>query len=223
MPRFRDLTGMRFGRLTVISRAPSHMYPSGRPRSMWNCVCDCGSSLQVDVTCLTTGRTRSCGCLQRERTSEANKRHGMCKTRLYSIWKGIIDRTLNRNSRAYKWYGSRGITVWEGWLEFLPFMEWALANGYKDDLTIDRIDTNGDYEPNNCRWVNWYAQSRNTRKNRWLTYKGKQYCIGDLEKMLGFSKCGIYMRLRRGWSLERALCEPKSDKFSRRKHVETCK
>ena len=130
----------------------------------------------------------------------------------------------NAKAKDYSRYGGRGITISEAWLDFRPFMEWALSNGYEDNLTIDRIDTNGDYSPDNCRWTDWHTQSRNTRSNRWLPYKGELYCISDLERMLGFSKCGIYMRLRRGWTLDRALSEPKHNTAKRSlDHVATCR
>lgn len=160
-----DLTGMRFGRLTVLGQ-------SGRinQRITWLCKCDCGNTVSIMTSHLTTGRNRSCGCLQSEsRRIRATKHDGRNKdTRLYNVWKTIRQRCNNPNNTSYPNYGGRGIRICDEWSDFAVFREWALANGYDADAprgkcTIDRIDNDGNYEPSNCRWVDAATQSRNRR------------------------------------------------------------
>lgn len=184
MSRLIDLSGMHFGRLTVLRKVEGNR--KGRPR--WLCYCDCGNSITVDPSNLKKGATKSCGCLRAERNSERitkyneihkgekapNFRHGMKRTRLYRIWCGMKRRCYNLNDAAYKYYGGRGITVCNDWKkDFIPFYEWALANGYADNLTIDRINVNGDYSPINCRWVTMAEQNNNKRAKN--GYRIKEY------------------------------------------------
>lgn len=159
----KDLTGLKFGRLTVIKLEGQNKYK----RLMWLCKCDCGNTHIVSSNLLLMGVTRSCGCLNDENRKSGNNRrtHGMWGTRLYRIWKCMKNRCLNKNTNDYKkWYGSKGVTVCEEWLNFEPFCKWALAHGYKDDLSIDRINPYGNYEPSNCRWADAKTQANNKRK-----------------------------------------------------------
>lgn len=112
------------------------------------------------------------------------KKHGMTGSRLYNIWQGIRQRCNNPNDREYKWYGARGIELDNDWLEFKPFYNWAINNGYKDNLTIDRIDVNGNYEPLNCRWVTQKEQNRNTRKNNFVLFMGRTKCLSEWAEIL---------------------------------------
>ena len=133
-------------------------------RTRWVCRCECGSEVVVEAYSLKTGHTQSCGCFQREATSAANRTHGKRKTRLYRIWVCMKTRCYQKSYHAYRHYGGRGITVCDEWLNnFQGFYDWANANGYSDELSIDRIDVNGCYSPQNCRWVTMAEQNKNKR------------------------------------------------------------
>lgn len=139
---------------------------------MWKCVCDCGRTTIVNGQNLKSGNTTSCGCYGIERRNNASKTHGKSNTRLHRIWKAMHSRCYNKKYHAYKYYGGRGITICEEWLHnFKTFYDWAMANGYEENLTIDRIDPNGNYSPNNCRWVTMELQNKNKRAPNGFTIK----------------------------------------------------
>lgn len=165
MGAFVDLSGRRFGRLAVISLHSKGSRQLGHPR--YRCVCDCGNECIVQANNLTSGNTQSCGCYHAENLNGMFKPN---KNRLYNSWRAMKARCLNPNNNRYYLYGGRGITICDEWLSFKSFKEWALSNGYADDLTIDRIDPDGNYTPDNCRWIHPDKQSRNRR----CVLRGKQ-------------------------------------------------
>ena len=179
---------------------------------MWFCKCQCGNYTIVAAGNLSNGHTQSCGCIQKEKVAALNRKHGLYGSRIYKIHAGIITRCYNEKSARYPRYGGSGITVCEEWLGdggAENFAAWASENGYANNLTIDRIDCAGNYEPSNCRWVGMKEQANNRRSNRPITYNGETHNITEWAAILGVNKNTLFSRLnQRGWSAEKAFTEP---------------
>ena len=202
--RAKDLTGMKFGRLFVVKRVEN----SKNGRAMFLCKCDCGNEKSVVGKSLINCNTSSCGCLQKNATKKSNTKHGKRHSRLYSIWYTMRMRCEYKKHKEYHNYGARGITVCEEWLhDFQAFYDWSMANGYKDDLTLDRKNGNGNYCPENCRWVTQKEQQNNRRNNHFITYNGVTKTMSEWGEEIGLLPGTIYARLKRGWSVERTLTE----------------
>lgn len=210
MSKCVDLIGRRFGRLIVVERLPNKV--KGKSAwSMWRCKCDCGNHTDVLGTSLKNQKTRSCGCLHNESCSangKKNRTHGLKSTRLYGIWHGMRLRCYTTTNKDYERYGGRGIKVCDEWQSFEPFYQWAMANGYQDALTLDRIDNDGDYCPENCRWATQKEQQNNRRSNRLITHNGETHTIAEWNRIKGFGKWVIGNRLRDGWDIGSAVDTP---------------
>ncbi len=202
----KDLTGQRFGRLTVLKYLGE---------SKWLCQCECGNYSSPKGYNLTNGITKSCGCLQRDIVSKQSTKHGMADTRIYKIWRNMKQRCSNPNATKYEIYGGKGIKVCDEWLKFMNFYNWSIANGYNDNLSIDRIDGDKDYTPENCRWVTYKVQGNNTEQNHILTYRGKTQNITQWAEELEIDSNTLNTRISRGWNIEKALTTPVMQELER--------
>lgn len=209
MGKLIDLTGHRFGRLVVVERV-------GRTKSgyiLWLCQCDCGNTHTVESRNLNCGSVRSCGCLQYETqlsNRKDNTKHGLSnKEALYGTWKNMKRRCYSPNDKRAKFYSGKGVIVCDEWRnDYSAFRNWALANGYKEGLTIDRIDNNGNYCPENCRWATAKIQANNQSRNRLLTYNGETLTMSEWADKLGITYGTINHRVQRGWSMARIVSTP---------------
>lgn len=197
--KINDLTGQKFNLLTVKGMAQ-------RNPIYWECVCDCGNTTFVRTSNLTGGKVKSCGCLQHK----GNPTHNQSHTRVYRIYAKMLRRCFVESDLAYSRYGGRGITMCDEWKNsFVAFSDWAYANGYADNLTIDRIDNNGDYCPENCRWTDYLTQSNNKRNNRVYEHNGETKTLSEWCRTLNLPYRRIYFRITNGWTFEEAISQKK--------------
>lgn len=190
--KVQNAIGEKFGRLTIIG------FESYNPAKC-KCRCECGNIKTVRLKDLRSGKIVSCGCFAKERNSEINTIHGKSHSRLFSIWSNMISRCENENIKVYQYYGKRGISVCKEWRnDFREFYKWANAHGYKDDLTLDRIDNDKGYAPDNCRWVTMKSQANNTRRNRLITYNGETKTLKQWADIMGCNESMLRSRLNRG-------------------------
>lgn len=204
MSRIKDLTGKQIGRLTVLGRGADKTAKSGKRIIQWRCQCACGNVTLVTTGHLCKGHTQSCGCLKSEaarKTGKANLTHGQADSRLHHIWMCMKSRCNYQKNKRFKDYGERGVVVCEAWSDsFESFRDWALSNGYRDDLTLDRIDVNGDYSPENCRWASVYVQANNKRNNRRISVGGETHTVAEWSRIMGINDGTIRARLKKGWT-----------------------
>lgn len=197
-----EMEGKRFGRLTVLCRAEN----SKQGQAQWMCRCDCGTETIVRGVQLRNGKTSSCGCLRRERLIASHTKHGMKHTTIYHRWLDMKQRCYNPKNKRYGCYGGRGIKVCDDWLnDFQAFYDWAMANGYKDDLSIDRINVNGNYEPANCRWVTDDVQISNKVNTIRVTLNGVTKTLPEWEKETGIKQGTLLWRYHKGYPPEKIL------------------
>lgn len=195
--------GNRYGKLLVISRSDQIIVSGNEARAAWTCICDCGKITTVAGRYLRNGDVKSCGCLKNSKRGYSyNVKHGMCGTRIYSIYSHMIERCTSKNTQRYARYAGRGITVCEEWSDFdtgfKSFYDWSMKNGYDEKLTIDRIDNDGGYSPKNCRWVDIKTQSNNKSNNRIVEYMGERYTLSNLCLLLNINRGTLKNRLKTG-------------------------
>ena len=192
-----DLTGKKFGNLTVISKKCNK-----NKNVYWNCICECGNNVEVKTSELNRGSTVSCGCYSKNRFIKENTKHDKSNTRLYKIWYGMKRRCYEEKNESYPRYGGRGITICKEWLDdFMSFYNWSMENGYSDKLSIDRIDNDGNYEPNNCRWATNSVQSRNQSNTIIVEIFGVKKPLAEWNEIVGVSYNRSYQRYKRGTKL----------------------
>lgn len=196
--------GNKYGKLTIVS------YDTKKNNLHYvNCKCDCGNTKSIWLGSLTSNKTKSCGCIRKELFKKNKKdrtTHGQTDTRLYNIYRGMKARCYRKSEKRYHSYGGRGIKIYDEWLDdFMNFYNWAYANGYNDDLTIDRNDNNGNYEPNNCRWITEAEQHNNTSRNINITYNGETKTLKQWSEFTGINYHTLRKRHKMGWSVEDML------------------
>lgn len=204
-----SIIGERFGRLVVVS--------AGSRAGQWICQCDCGNQKEAAKGNLTAGRTKSCGCLRKERPNGTT--HGSTGTLTHRRWLSMRRRCLDSSQPYYPNYGGRGITVCARWDQFENFLS-DMGECPSPAMTLDRIDSNGNYEPANCRWATSKQQCRNTRKNRLLTLNGETMCVADWAERTGIKAQAILNRLRYGWTVERALTQTRDGRENNGRKLE---
>ena len=203
-----DLLGQKFGKLTVIDEATSIRTKSGNVMAMWKCRCDCGNECVVLANNLKRGHTNSCGCYREELRPTLKYVHGYTKTRIYDVWSKIKSRCYKENDCRYHIYGGRGITMCDEWKNNpISFIEWAFANGYDEnakygETTIDRIDNNKGYSPENCRIANERVQRNNRRTNHKVTYCGETHTIAEWSRILNVNVNTLTTGVHNGKSIE---------------------
>lgn len=206
---------MTFGELTVLSRAENKIGKDNRARVQWRCLCSCGNERIILSDALLSGHQISCGCYRKRHATEMFSKHRKTDTRLYAVWSAMKNHCRNKNTYEYVFYGGRGIKVCDEWQnDFMSFYKWAIANGYDESAprgqcTIDRIDCNSNYCPENCRIVTQLQQVNNLRSNHRIEYNGECHTLAEWSRICGISQYKIRNRIvQLGWTAERALTTP---------------
>lgn len=201
--RFIDLTGIRFGKLVATS-----IYGQNKAKQyLWNCKCDCGNNSVAIGSNLIRGNTKACGCVKLTEIGDRTRKHGMVKSRIFKIWAGMRKRCMNPNCFAYKDYGGRGITICKRWDKFDLFYE-DMGKTYSDNLSLDRINPNGNYEPTNCRWATMKQQNNNRRNNRIVKCDGIEKTLAQWSEISGIHPTTISNRIKVGWDIVDAIYKP---------------
>lgn len=203
-----NIIGKKFNRLLVIRRVKDE-------QSLYECVCDCGKTVFAYANSIISGNIKSCGCYRLDRIKNLQRKHDMAHTRLYDVWKGLKRRCCNPKNHSYKDYGGRGIDICQQWKDdFMSFYHWSIENGYDENApygqcTIDRIDANGNYCPENCRWVSLKEQANNRKNNLLITYNGETDTLSNWSKRIGIGYNALFKRIHdMNWSVEKAFTTP---------------
>ena len=200
-----DLTGKKYGRLTVIGEKPNTYGKNGKATIYWNCICDCGKEVCVYNSDLKSKKTTSCGCQRADNNKSRTTIQYEENKKLYYVYQAMKDRCNKPSNKSYRFYGARGIKVCEEWNDkygFASFMKWAYSNGYKEGLELDRIDYNGNYKPDNCRWITHLENTHNTRRNVIAEYKGKKKILAEWSRELGINQKLLSYHYQRGKTIE---------------------
>lgn len=211
----KSLLGLRFGRLTVLEELAERQ----TGKKLWRCVCDCGNETRSTTGNLKSGKSSSCGCYRRDRTVECLSTHKMSRSREYAIWVGMHNRCRWNGHTNYQNYGGRGIRVCERWADFQSFYD--DMGPCPSGLTIERINVDGDYTPENCKWETKTEQQYNKSTTRWIVYKGERMAVGKTVHLVGdiVSISVALHRLTRGWSVDDALTHPLVSPRAKRRGV----
>ena len=210
MANFKDMTGYVFNGCKVLER-----HGTDKRRATWKCICFCGKEFVNIGSNIRTGHVKSCGCLRGKTTKKRNTKHNKSRTRIYHIWSGMKSRCNNPKNPVFNRYGGRGITICDEWEKsFENFWKWAEENGYSEELTIDRINNDGNYEPSNCRWANYSLQGRNKRNNVLSEYRGKMRTRSEISELTGLSYGTIRRREESGIDYDAPLMRKKKNKCS---------
>lgn len=183
-----NMKGKKCGRLKVIKRVKNDKYGSAK----WKCKCECGNVVNVLGQALRSGHTKSCGCLQKDKVAKREYKHGYAGTKIYNVWYSMKARCTKKKKQSYKNYGGRGIDYCEEWEDPENFINWALNNGYEEGLTLERIDVNGNYTPDNCTFVTRAEQNRNTTRNIIVNINNKKMTLAELARKLDLSRGTLY-------------------------------
>ena len=195
-----NLIGVRFGLLVSITELEPIMRSNGRKRRYFQCRCDCGGTKISSVDNLKSGKTNNCGC--------ASIMHGMAGSKIYGVWRRVVQCTTDTNYVHYKNYGGRGICVHPDWLKFKPFYSWAVESGYAAGLSIERIDNDGGYTPDNCTWIPMRDQAKNRRTTVWVSYNGSDVTASDYARLTDTPLTTVLYRLRKIAGVHHALQKP---------------
>lgn len=202
--RFKDLSGLVSGHLKVVSF--SHYDKHGG--TVWLCKCDCGNNCFVKRYGLVSNKTTSCGHIRRGLSYyDKNRFHGLTNSPVYKIWKGMNTRCYNKNHIHYQDYGGKGISVCKRWELFKNFYD-DIGHSYNKGLTLERINSSGNYEPENCKWADWVEQARNRKNNLYIIYNNKQLLLIELAELVGIKYSILYSRLKNGWDINEAIKMP---------------
>lgn len=209
---YEDISGKKFNKLTALEYAGQ----GNRRRTYWICQCECGNKVRVQTVHLKSGHTKSCGCVMKDNQKNIGKLNyvnGLSQTRIGRIYCNMINRCRNKKIPMYKYYGARGIKFCNEWHPlkngFKNFCDWAFANGYSEELTLDRIDVNGNYEPSNCRWVDKITQANNKRDTQRFTYKGENLTISEISRKYNIKYFPLRSRIKiLGWDINKAIETP---------------